>query len=146
MICLKRNWWAPGPAGGLPGLLPSPSPASTSLCDLGQGTLPFRAVPEVEVGMATSAHLQGTGVRLMGVCWGSWEPLPTPVSPLITVLSTSCPLQWLGVPPAGSVRYYSKAHWGLSLNRDTGCAESSPPLSAETRDVGEGGSLQHTAT
>ena len=86
------------------------------------------------------------GVRLMGVCWGSWEPLPIPVSPLIMVLSTSCPLQRLGVPPAGSVRYYSKAPWGLSLNRDTGCADSFLPLSAETRGVGEGGSLQHTAT
>lgn len=96
--------------------------------------------------MATSAHLQGTGVSLMGVCWGSWEPLPIPVSPLIMVLSTSCPLQRLGVPPAGSVRYYSKAPWGLSLNRDTGCADSFLPLSAETRGVGEGGSLQHTAT
>ena len=94
--------------------------------------------------MATSAHLQGTGVRLTGVCWGSWEPLPTSVSPSA----------WSPPPPAPS------GGWGCHLlalrgttQRLTGGSVSTvtqdvliPLPGAETRGVGEGGSLQHTAT
>lgn len=63
---------------------------------------------------------------------------PSLLSPLSSRSSPPPAPPVAGVPPAGSVRYYSKAHWGLSLNRDTGVLRGFlSPLRAETRDVGE---------